>query len=99
MLLPRKIISIILPNHPRFPPRRITWFGAAVVPALCALAVTPYIVYKLAPPEIKDTPEAPGAARERLKQLGPLTRDEKLMVCALSALHSCPAPALVLLLR
>lgn len=33
--------------------RRITWFVAAVVPALVSLIVTPFLVYKLAPPEIK----------------------------------------------
>ena len=35
---------------------------AACVPALVGLAVTPYIVFKLFPPEIQDTPDAPKEA-------------------------------------
>lgn len=36
---------------------------AAVVPALAGLLITPLIMYKLFPPEIKDTPEAPKVGR------------------------------------
>lgn len=32
---------------------------AAIVPALAGLLITPLLMYKLFPPEIKDTPEAP----------------------------------------
>ena len=58
----------------------LSWFAASCVPALLALAVTPLLVYKLAPPEIKQTPEAPAAARARLEAMGPLSRDERLML-------------------
>lgn len=61
----------------------LTWFTAASVPALVALAVTPAAVYKLFPPEVKDTPEAPAAARARLAAMGPLSRDEKAMVATM----------------
>ena len=57
------------------------WLKAACVPAIVGLAVTPLLVYKLFPPEIKDTPEAPAAAAAKLKALGPLSQDE-IMVCA-----------------
>lgn len=35
---------------------------------------------QLCPPEIKDTPEAPRQASEKLEQMGPMTRDEKIML-------------------
>lgn len=37
-------------------------------------------VSQLAPPEIKDTPEAPRQAAEKLQQMGPMTRDERIML-------------------
>ena len=55
-------------------------FVAASVPALVGLIVTPYLVYKLLPPEIKETPDAPAIADERLKEMGPPSSQEKLMV-------------------
>ena len=58
----------------------VTWFKAAVVPALIGLLATPLIMYKIFPPEIKDTPEAPAMAAERLKKMGSMTRDEKIMM-------------------
>lgn len=35
---------------------------------------------QLCPPEIKDTPEAPRQATEKLQQMGPMSRDEKIML-------------------
>ena len=58
----------------------LTWFKAAFVPAMIGLAITPLILYKLSPPEITQTPEAPAAAAEKLIQMGPMSRDEKLMM-------------------
>ena len=34
-----------------------------MVPAAVGLAITPLLMYKLFPPEIKDTPEAPKVGR------------------------------------
>lgn len=62
----------------------VTWFKAAVVPALTGLLVTPYIMYKIFPPEIKDTPEAPQQAAERLKKMGPMSRNEKIMMATMA---------------
>lgn len=64
----------------------ITWGGwalSALVPGLVALLVTPALMYVLYPPEVKDTPDAPAKAREELKKLGPLSRDEKITALAL----------------
>ena len=58
----------------------LTWFKAACVPAIVGLAVTPLLVFKLMPPEIQDTPEAPVKAAEKLEKLGPLSQDETMVV-------------------
>lgn len=41
--------------------------------------VCPLMMYKLCPPEITDTPEAPKDAAKALEKMGPMTRDEKFM--------------------
>jgi len=58
----------------------VTWFKAASLPALVCLLLTPLILYKLYPPEIKDTPEAPALAAKKLESMGPVTRNEWIMV-------------------
>nr|XP_024379570.1 dicarboxylate transporter 2, chloroplastic-like [Physcomitrium patens] len=58
----------------------VSWFKAAFVPAFTALLTTPLILYKLFPPEVKDTPEAPAAAAKKLEALGPVTQNEWSMV-------------------
>lgn len=58
----------------------LTWFKAACVPAIIGLLVTPLLVYKLYPPEVQNTPEAPAQAAEKLKELGPLSQDELMVV-------------------
>ena len=56
------------------------WLAAAIVPALVSLAIIPSLIYKFFPPEIKSTPDAPEFAREELKKMGSLTRDEWLLI-------------------
>ena len=53
-----------------------TWLIASSVPTLAAMALLPFVLYKLMKPEVTATPEAPAAARAALKALGPLTRPE-----------------------
>jgi DASS family divalent anion:Na+ symporter len=55
------------------------WLLAACVPTLVAMAVLPLVLYRLIPPEVKSTPEAPAAARKALAALGPLKRDERVV--------------------
>lgn len=55
-----------------------TWALAGLVPGLICLAAVPLILYVLYPPETKDTPDAPAAARKELDKLGPMSRDEKI---------------------
>ena len=42
--------------------------------------LTPLIMYKLYPPQLKDTPDALAIASEKLKNMGPVTRNEWVMV-------------------
>lgn len=61
----------------------VTWFKTASVPAFCALLLTPLILYKLYAPQLKDTPEAPTLAAQKLKNMGPVTRNEWIMVATM----------------
>eukprot|EP00877_Chromochloris_zofingiensis_P014317 jgi/Chrzof1/9139/Cz03g37110.t1 len=54
------------------------WALAGLVPGVVCLLTVPLILYALYPPETKDTPDAPEAARKELQKLGPLSRDEKI---------------------
>ena len=56
-----------------------SWFLAALVPGVISLIVIPFIIYKLFPPEIKITPDAPKIAEEALKKMGKLKNSEKIM--------------------
>jgi DASS family divalent anion:Na+ symporter len=52
------------------------WFMAASVPALGAILALPLVVRRLFPPGVGETPDAPVAARQALRELGPLSRNE-----------------------
>lgn len=56
------------------------WAIAACVPGLVCLIVVPFVIYKIFPPEIKETPEASDLARTKLKEMGPMKSSEKLMI-------------------
>ncbi len=61
----------------------ITWIGwaiAAIVPGLVSLIVIPLVIYKLNPPEVKETPDATEMAKGKLKEMGPMTSGEKRMI-------------------
>ena len=57
-----------------------TWALAMLLPGLVALALMPLLIYWLNPPEIKSTPNAAQFARERLREMGPITRGELIML-------------------
>eukprot|EP00850_Spirogloea_muscicola_P014343 SM000102S09201 [mRNA] locus=s102:204448:207920:+ [translate_table: standard] len=61
----------------------LLWLKAASVPALATLATTPLLLYRLYPPQLRDTPDAPAEAERRLAEMGPVTRDEKVMVATM----------------
>jgi divalent anion:Na+ symporter, DASS family len=56
------------------------WALAAAVPGAIGLAVVPYAVHRLVPPTVRDTSEAQGFARERLRGMGPMGRSERVML-------------------
>ncbi len=58
------------------------WAMAGLVPGLVCLLTVPLILYAIFPPETKDTPDAPEAAKKELAKLGPLSRDEKITAAA-----------------
>lgn len=55
-----------------------TWFVAMVVPGMVAMVLMPIILYFLYKPEITSTPDAPEMARAKLKEMGPMSRNEKI---------------------
>lgn len=56
------------------------WFKTASLPALVSLLATPFILYKIFPPEIKETPDAPILAVKKLEKMGSVTKNEFLMI-------------------
>mmetsp|Transcript_912 Transcript_912/g.1363 ORF Transcript_912/g.1363 Transcript_912/m.1363 type:complete len:565 (+) Transcript_912:100-1794(+) len=55
------------------------WMAGAALPSIVGMVVTILLVYKLCPPGITETPEAPKDAARRLEAMGPMSRDEKIM--------------------
>ena len=52
------------------------WALAASLPGLLTLALAPYVIYRLHPPEVRDTQAAREHAAEALAQMGPMSRRE-----------------------
>jgi divalent anion:Na+ symporter, DASS family len=63
-----------------------TWAVACIVPGLVSLIVLPALLYVIYPPEIKSTPEAPNFAKNKLKDLGPLSSGESVMLVVFALL-------------
>jgi len=74
------------------------WALAALVPGIVALVLMPLVIYVICPPELKDTPEAPEIAKTKLTEMGPMNRDEKIMISvfALLLLLWAGVPAMIL---
>ncbi len=63
----------------------MTWGGwavAALVPGLISLILVPWAIYRIFPPEIRETPEASALAQEHLEALGSVKRGEWIMLSA-----------------
>ncbi|XP_010520600.1 PREDICTED: dicarboxylate transporter 2.1, chloroplastic-like [Tarenaya hassleriana] len=58
----------------------LAWFKAACLPGIISLLCTPVILYKLYPPEIKHTPDAPVIAAKKLEEMGSIRRNEWILV-------------------
>ncbi|WEV39935.1 DASS family sodium-coupled anion symporter [Lactobacillus sp. ESL0684] len=57
----------------------MNWLLASIVPAAICLAVIPFFVYKMYPPEIKETPNAKEWADSQLAEMGKFSLPEKMM--------------------
>lgn len=56
-----------------------SWFLASLAPSLVALIVVPYVLFKVANPTIKHTPEAPQLAQAHLERMGKMSSQEWIM--------------------
>ncbi|MES2272732.1 MAG: anion permease [Chlamydiota bacterium] len=57
-----------------------SWAIAAIIPGLISLAVIPYLLYRLSPPTIRQTPHAKEMALEKLAHMGPMKPKEWIML-------------------
>lgn len=62
------------------------WALGGIVPGLIALAIIPFVLYKIFKPELTDTPQAPAMARDRLAAMGPMSAKEWLMAAVVGLL-------------
>lgn len=58
------------------------WAVAALVPGIISLIVIPLLLYKIYPPEIKETPQAVQMAKNKLGEMGKTTTHEWIMLGA-----------------
>ncbi|KRD07279.1 2-oxoglutarate translocator [Flavobacterium sp. Root901] len=57
-----------------------SWAIAALIPGLTAFFVIPFLLYKIYPPELKKTGDAPKVAAQKLKEMGAVSKNEWLML-------------------
>ncbi len=63
----------------------ITWGGwalAALIPGIISLIVIPLLIYKIYPPEVKETPAASQIAKDKLAEMGKMKTSEWIMLGA-----------------
>ncbi|MGA2114067.1 MAG: DASS family sodium-coupled anion symporter [Bryobacteraceae bacterium] len=58
----------------------VRWFSGSVVPGFLTLAIVPWVIHKLFPPEIRDMAPARELARRELERMGPMRRPEKSLL-------------------
>ncbi|WP_373002380.1 DASS family sodium-coupled anion symporter [Sulfurimonas sp.] len=56
-----------------------SWALGASLPVLILFFLVPWVIFKIYPPEIKETPEAPAIAQEALDHMGPVHKNEFIM--------------------
>ncbi len=56
------------------------WILGSIIPAAVLFILIPLVLYRLYPPSIKHTPDAARIAKEELHRMGPMSRDERLML-------------------
>src|SRR5262245_35887597 len=63
----------------------VRWAIGSCVPGLLSLTLVPYLIHRLNPPELKNTEPARRLASDKLRGLGPMSREETLLVIILVA--------------
>ncbi|WP_404996454.1 anion permease [Caldifermentibacillus hisashii] len=61
----------------------IGWLMAAIIPCLICFIAIPFVIYKLYPPEMKETPQAKIIAVEALAKMGKMKWQEKVLAVIL----------------
>lgn len=56
-----------------------TWVAGALLPVLILFFLLPYLLYRVYPPEIKHTPDAPLIAQRELEKMGAVSKNEWIM--------------------
>lgn len=55
------------------------WFAACIIPGLILSIATPYLLYRLINPELKNTPETMALAKDEIRKMGPMSIKEKVL--------------------
>ena len=63
----------------------LRWISGSIVPGALAVVLIPWVLFKLARPEILDTAPARELAGRELERMGPLSREEKWLVAIMLA--------------
>ncbi|MDR3565018.1 MAG: anion permease [Negativicutes bacterium] len=58
----------------------VTWTVAALLPGVASLLIVPYFLFRVYPPEIKETPQAKEMARAELEKMGKIKIEERLLL-------------------
>lgn len=64
------------------------WALAGLLPGLVSLAILPFLLRRLVPPELSDTRDAPRMAAAELERMGPMQRPEKIMLAVFALVAS-----------
>jgi len=59
-----------------------SWLLAASVPTILGMVLLPLVLYRYTTPEVRATPDAPAEARRALATLGPLRREERIVLAS-----------------
>lgn len=86
-MAPNVLTVALMGNLRKLSVQWITWFLGYLPVGIILFVTFPFLIYKLYPPEIKSSPEAPKWASDELKKLGKVTRKEiALLVLVILAL-------------
>jgi len=56
-----------------------SWVLGALLPVIILFFLIPYVIYKIYPPELKETPDAPKIAKGELEKMGKVSKNEWIM--------------------